>query len=210
MATKQAQRIGIWIIVIIFAISSIAVFFVLILSTQNSQVDEKRITELTNQYYAEIEEQTKELSDDYFSVIAPYKDRVAKFDADSVSKLSSKDLKQGTGEEITADSSYSAYYIGWGPDGEIFDTKLNEDSLKEPFAVSPGGVIEGWAEGVVGMKLGGVRELTIPSDLAYGEAGSSTGSIAPNTPLKFVVLAIQTPEEIEVPQEVIDYYATQQ
>lgn len=58
------------------------------------------------------------------------------------------------------------------------------------------------------MKVGGIRELTIPADKAYGETGSG-GTIAPNTPLKFVIMIIPTPETIPqpaVPAELLKYY----
>ena len=69
-------------------------------------------------------------------------------------------------------------------------------------------MIEGWKKGLVGMKIGGVRELSIPSDLAYGKNGSGE-KIPADTPLKFIVMAIPQPEEIpevEMPQLVKDYY----
>ena len=58
------------------------------------------------------------------------------------------------------------------------------------------------------MKVGGVRELTIPSDMAYGETGSGE-DIPANTPLKFVVMAIPPVEEIPLPQILKDYYKRQ-
>ena len=65
------------------------------------------------------------------------------------------------------------------------------------------GVIEGWREGIKGMKIGGVRIITIPSEKAYGETGSkdATGkeTIPANTPLKFLVMAVPTPAEISMP-----------
>ena len=65
------------------------------------------------------------------------------------------------------------------------------------------GLIEGWSEGLKGMKVGGIRELTIPSDKAYGAQGSvgnedSSKNIGPNTPLKFIIMLI--PEFKEIPQ----------
>ena len=87
--------------------------------------------------------------------------------------------------------------------------------MKPPFSISTGldttSVIEGWKEGIKGMRIGGVRLLTIPSDKAYAEAGSKDASgnenIAPNMPLKFIVMAIPTPAEIPQPDmsEVIKY-----
>ena len=80
----------------------------------------------------------------------------------------------------------------------MFDQSIGEGNLKTPLPIASGlknaGLIEGWKEGMKGMKIGGVRELTIPSDKAYGEQGSD--SIAPNMPLKFLVMAIPIPAEI--------------
>ena len=66
-------------------------------------------------------------------------------------------------------------------------------------------MIGGWKKGIVGMKIGGVRELTIPSAQAYGEEGSGD-DIPANTPLKFVVLAVPSISEPEMPQLIKDYY----
>ena len=60
------------------------------------------------------------------------------------------------------------------------------------------------------MNVGGIRELTIPSDLAYGETGSGD-DIPANTPIKFVMMVIPTPETIEqpeIPTELLQYYQT--
>ena len=66
------------------------------------------------------------------------------------------------------------------------------------------GLIEGWSEGLKGMKVGGIRELSIPADKAYGAQGSvnqedSSKTIGPNTPLKFIVMLIPEFEEIPRP-----------
>lgn len=69
-------------------------------------------------------------------------------------------------------------------------------------------MIKGWSQGVIGMKIGGVRELTIPYDLAYGETGSGD-KIPANTPLKFVIMLIEQPETIVQPEpsdELVKYY----
>ncbi len=205
MATKKGQRIGIWIIAIFMAVGTIGSFAIIVLANSNSQSDQARIQQLTEEYQAAVAAQTKELSDKYYDTFSPYASRVAAFDADSVAEVTSEDLVVGTGDTITADSSYSAYYIGWNPDGVIFDSSLDDGSLKAPLPVSPGRVIPGWTQGVTGMKVGGIREIAIPSDLAYGENGSGE-LIPPNTPIKFVVMIIPTPAPIDVPQELIDYY----
>lgn len=209
MAASRGQRIGIWIIAIFMAIGTIGSFAIIILGNQNQKSDQARYAELQSEYQKKTEEQAKELSDKYYPVFSPYASRVAPFDAASVTALKTEDLAVGDGETLTAESSFTAYYIGWTPDGKIFDQSIDGDSLKAPFTASPGQVIKGWSEGVVGMKVGGVRELTIPSDLAYGATGSGS-SIPPNTPLKFVMMVIPTPEQVEVPQELIDLYGRMQ
>jgi FKBP-type peptidyl-prolyl cis-trans isomerase len=206
VATPRSQRIGIWIIAIVMAVGTIGSFLVIILSTNNDKSDEARKTALTTEYqnaYKEyqdkIDAQTAELSSQYFDEFNQYATRPAAFDKASVTELKTEDLKLGDGADITAESTFSAYYIGWNPDGTVFDSSIDGSKLKAPFAVTPGGVIEGWTEGAVGMKVGGVREVTIPSEKAYGEGGSGD-NIPPNTPLKFVIMIIPAPTAIPVPQ----------
>jgi FKBP-type peptidyl-prolyl cis-trans isomerase len=114
------------------------------------------------------------------------------FDVASVGdKVTTTDLVPGDGADITKDTKYQAYYIGWNPKGKTFDSSFSSDKLKAPIDTSQGSMISGWTTGVAGMKVGGVREITIPSDLAYGDKGSGD-DIPPNTPIKFVVMIIAT------------------
>lgn len=215
MATPTAQRVGIWIIAIVLTVGTIGSFVAIIFANDNQRVDQARMTELSNEYQTAINEyqakvsaQGDELSMQYFAEFNQYASRPAAFDAASVTELGKTDLKPGDGEEITASSSFTAYYIGWNPSGQVFDGSIEGEKLKAPLSVSPGGVITGWSEGLVGMKVGGVRELTIPSEMGYGATGSGE-MIPPNTPLKFVVMIIPTPEEIpypEPPAELLRYY----
>jgi len=206
VATARAQRIGIWIIAFVMLVGTIGSFLVIVLSSSNAKSDQVRLTELTTEYenqykdyQAKVDAQATELSDKYFAEFNQYAGRPAAFDAASVTELKSEDLKVGEGEEITADSSFTAYYLGWNPTGKVFDGSIEGEKLKAPLSVVPGGVIEGWTKGVLGMKVGGVRELTIPAAQAYAEAGSGE-DIPPNTPLKFVIFIIPTPTAIAQPQ----------
>lgn len=215
MATTKAQQIGIWIMAAIMAIGTLGSFVVIVLANDNQQADSKRFNELSAQYQKEDEAyqqkkatQAESLSKQYFETFNAYASRPAAFNKDGVKELQKEDLVVGTGEELKSDSSFSAYYIGWNPDGKVFDSSIDGQSLKEPIAVVPGGVIKGWSEGVAGMKVGGVRELTIPANLAYGEQGSGE-DIPANTPLKFVIMVIPTPEAIaepQVPEELLKLY----
>lgn len=79
-------------------------------------------------------------------------------------------LKQGTGPEAKNGDTVSANYTGTLEDGTKFDSSYDRG---QPFSFTLGGgeVIKGWDLGILGMKVGEKRKLTIPYDLAYGEAG---------------------------------------
>lgn len=204
MATPRSQRVAIWIIAVVLGVGTIGSFFVLIISNQNQTEKSNRMqqetTEFQEQYQKNQQAWASELSDKYFKQFSDYKTKVNKFDSKSVDKLETKDLKKGSGEEVSDDTSYHAYYIGWNPRGVIFDSSIEDKSLRAPLEVTPAsGLIEGWKQGVKGMKKGGVRLLTIPSDLGYG-AQSQGDDIPANTPLKFIVMIIEDPEPVEVPE----------
>lgn len=206
MSTSKSQRIGIWIIAVVLAVGTIGSFFAIILANDNSKIDqqsaqqqEEKYNKLIAEYQAKVAEQNKGLSAQYYPTLSQYKGEVAKFTADEVKSLGIRDLKIGDGEEIKKDTKYSAYYIGWNPEGKIFDQSIDGESLKSPID-GTSGLITGWTEGVIGMKIGGVRELTIPADKAYGDKGGSDQSlIPPHTPLKFIVMAIPTPATVPIP-----------
>lgn len=87
-------------------------------------------------------------------------------------KLETVTKEEGSGEEVVKEGdNISVHYRGWlASDGTVFDTSLNRG---ETFSFNVGsGVIEGWSLGVVGMKVGEVRRLKIPSNLGYGESGA--------------------------------------
>jgi peptidylprolyl isomerase len=102
------------------------------------------------------------------------------------SKLVVKDLIAGTGPEAKAGQSVTVNYVGvLFHGGKLFDASWKR---KEPFnfTLGKGQVIPGWDQGVAGMKVGGRRELVIPSALGYGAKGSPP-SIPANAPLVFVI-----------------------
>lgn len=96
----------------------------------------------------------------------------------------------GSGNEATKGATVSVHYTGWlqnedGSEGAKFDSSRDRG---EPlvFPIGVGYVIKGWDEGVVGMKVGGSRRLTIPSNLGYGAQGAG-GVIPPHATLIFDV-----------------------
>jgi peptidylprolyl isomerase/FKBP-type peptidyl-prolyl cis-trans isomerase FkpA len=99
--------------------------------------------------------------------------------------LQMEDLQVGSGDEAVSGKMVEVHYTGWLTDGSKFDSSLDRG---KPFSFALGGgqVIQGWDRGVVGMKVGGKRKLTIPGELAYGERGFSN-VIPPNATLVFEV-----------------------
>lgn len=91
--------------------------------------------------------------------------------------------QQGTGEAITNGKAASMLYTGKLQDGTIFDSTAKRNNDPFTFTLGVGQVIKGWDEGVLGMKVGEKRTLTIPYELAYGEAGY--GPIPPKATLIF-------------------------
>ncbi len=97
-----------------------------------------------------------------------------------------EDITVGDGEEATAGRSISAHYVGvsWST-GEEFDASWNRGSTLD-FTVGVGQVIQGWDQGLLGMKVGGRRRITVPPHLGYGDRGAG-GAIKGGETLIFVV-----------------------
>ncbi len=102
-----------------------------------------------------------------------------------ITELMIKDRVMGSGAEVKSGDTVDVNYLGTFLDGQKFDSSYDRG---QPFSftVGAGNVIKGWDQGLVGMKVGGKRQLIIPSDLAYG-AGGAPGAIPPNTPLAFEI-----------------------
>ncbi|MCA9689375.1 MAG: FKBP-type peptidyl-prolyl cis-trans isomerase [Nannocystaceae bacterium] len=101
------------------------------------------------------------------------------------SELGIEDLVIGGGDEAKAGQRVDVHYTGWLVSGQKFDSSLDRG---RPFSFKLGRrqVIQGWDEGVAGMRVGGKRRLTIPPHLGYGARGAA-GVIPPNATLIFEV-----------------------
>lgn len=99
-------------------------------------------------------------------------------------ELKITDVVEGTGPAVQPTDSVTVHYVGVGQQsGKEFDSSW---SRGETITFPLDGVIQGWSEGLVGMKVGGRRELVIPGALAYG-ANPPSPDIAPDETLVFVV-----------------------
>ena len=101
-------------------------------------------------------------------------------------QLELEDLEVGEGEEATPGRTVEVHYVGvsWST-GEQFDASWDRgDTFK--FGLGKGQVIQGWDQGVAGMRVGGRRRITIPPDMGYGKRGAG-GVIGPDETLIFVV-----------------------
>jgi FKBP-type peptidyl-prolyl cis-trans isomerase len=97
------------------------------------------------------------------------------------SSLQIEDLVVGTGGTVVSGDTVTVRYVGSFLDGRQFDA-----GTLPPFRVGTGAVIVGFDQGLLNMRVGGKRRLTIPSDLAYGSQGNGN-LIPPNTPLRFEI-----------------------
>ena len=103
----------------------------------------------------------------------------------AVTSLVKQDVKVGKGTAAKTGDTVRVHYTGTLLDGKKFDSSRDRNEPFE-FTLGAGMVIKGWDEGIVGMKPGGQRKLTIPSDMAYGKAGHPP-VIPPDSPLVFDV-----------------------
>ena len=107
-------------------------------------------------------------------------------------------VKVGTGAVVKSGDTVSVQYTGWLSDGTEFDSSW---SRGQPFTtpIGTGYVIPGWDEGMVGMRVGGVRRLVIPPALAYG-ANPPSGSVIPaNATLVFLVQLLSVTQGTATP-----------
>lgn len=99
--------------------------------------------------------------------------------------LKIEDVKIGTGDVAVKGALISVHYVGTLTDGKKFDSSRDRGA-PFVFPLGQGMVIQGWEQGFEGMKVGGVRKLTIPPELGYGAAGAGS-MIPPNATLLFEV-----------------------
>ena len=206
LKTSLRQRIIISAIAIVMVGTFVASYALSVIgsaknnNTTSSEISPEKIAKYESTYLEEVENFKKVSAADFNKFVA-YKSNVAAYNEASANEngLKSRDLLVGNGRTLEEeDTNYLAYYIGWCADETIFDSSF--DDATNPTALVKAldasiGMIEGWNLGVVGMKLGGVRELTIPGELAYGGQREICGGY--EKPLKFLVLAVENADPLK-------------
>ncbi len=219
LKTSWRQRLIIITIAVLLLGATVATYIMIVLNGggSNSASNEDQIAQLTEQYEAktaELNAAAKPFSDKYFPTFSKYQSQVKAYNETAATNavLKTEDLLAGTGKELTdGDKDYLAYYIGWCADGTVFDSSFDNTGkeseqdatyLKAPLDPSSG-LVDGWEQGVIGMKLGGVRVITMNGDLAYGDTREVCGGY--NKPLKFLVMPIAGDQQIStLTQELSD------
>lgn len=167
MATKKSQRIAIWVIAVVMAVGTFGAYFLVILENNNSKREQEEMTQATQQEQANQEPDPT----------------AYKVDGD-VTELKTEDLKVGEGAEVKSTDAVQVHYKGTlAQSGVKFDSSYDSG---EPAKFKLDAVIDGFSEGLVGMKEGSKRRIIIPSDKAYGEQGYPP-SIPANADLVFEV-----------------------
>jgi FKBP-type peptidyl-prolyl cis-trans isomerase len=212
--TSTKQRVVIIIIAIIMLGSIIASYAAIIMNggksntgNTDSKVDEAKILEYEEVYNKKLES-FKELTKSDFNKFIAYKSEVKAYNEASANagSVQTRDLHKGSGRKITdGDDNYLAYYIGWCADESVFDSTLDDANNPKAFSKALDaslGMIEGWVLGVEGMHLGGVREITIPGELAYGDKMEICGGY--NKPLRFLVMPVANEDPLKTEAAELD------
>lgn len=213
LKTSTKQRVFIILIAVLMVGSIIASYAAIVIngskgasSDDTSQVDEAKIAEYTEAYEKKIEE-LAEISKKDYEKFVKYKGEVKGYNENSANSegVKTRDIEKGAGDKVTTDN-YLAYYIGWCADESVFDSSFDdsENPTKFKSVLDPSvGLIEGWTKGVEGMRIGGIREITVPGELAYKDSQEICGGY--NKPLKFMIMAVAKDGEVaELAEEITE------
>lgn len=223
--TSVGQRVAIGIIAFLMLGSIIASYTAIIVgnsssssSSETGKLSDERMSYYQDKY-AEKLAKFKEVSQGDFDKFSKYLSEVKAYNESSANEggLKIRDIVNGTGRALgEKDSDYIAYYVGWCADESVFDSSLDSDKSPAAFVkaidLSTTTLIEGWYQGIQGMKIGGIREITVPSDLAYKDQAEICGGY--NKPLKFLIMSVPAEEPLKTATSEVNfanemlYYAT--
>ncbi len=182
--TKKRDRIFILIGTAIFFISSIALSIAVVIQMWNDdhKAGDKTAANNTSQSAANQNSKEKKVDDKNKLQGKPMKDYSP---SSSVTELQKIDLQEGTGSEVKAGDTVTVDYTGAvAATGIVFQSSLDSG---QPVTFGLDQVIDGWKEGIPGMKTGGKRRLIIPAEKAYGANPPQGSGIPANAPLVFDV-----------------------
>ena len=198
-STSLGQRVAIWLIAIIMLGGTITGMIFMVLASRNPELSPEQIAMqreqeeferwLESEEHQELLEEQRRQQEEHqrrLRGLEGFEHYVEEFDSYSITGLEVRVLREGSGATVASGADLTVHYTGWTPDGRIFDSTRLVDQDSESVSFNLAGLIEGWSRGLVGTRAGGIYLLSIPSDLAYGEAGAGD-MIPPNTPLRFLV-----------------------
>lgn len=213
LKTSTGQRVAISIIAFVMLGSIIASYAAIIIgNSSKSDSSESKLSDERMAYYQNNYEEKlgafKEVSKNDFTAFSPYMSEVKAYNEKTANEsgIQIRDLLAGTGRALgEKDGDYLAYYVGWCADETIFDSSLDNKTSPTSFSKALDvsvGMIEGWYQGAQGMKLGGVREITIPGELAYGDKTEICGGY--NKPLKFLIMPVAAEDPLKTASKELD------
>lgn len=201
LKTSPKQRFFIILIAILMLGSIVASYAAIVLNgsgetstnTPGEGISEEKALAYEEAYNKKVTEFSEATKDD-FNKFIKYKSEIKAYNENSANEqgVQTKDLEIGTGKTLeSGDTDYLAYYVGWCADESIFDSSFDDNDNPTAFKGildASLGMIEGWNVGVEGMKVGGIRRVTIPGELAYGESMEICGG--KNKPLRFLIMTV--------------------
>lgn len=187
---NNSQRAFILVIVAVFFLTSVAITASVIIDAirkDDPQANNAQLEEAQKKLQEQLQQQQQQQSTPQEGKLEGT--QLADFTpVETVDQLQVIDIKVGEGAAVAQGGTVTAHYTGaLAKDGKIFQSSKDTG---QPFTAPLTGVIQGWQQGIPGMKVGGVRRLVIPANLAYGD--QATGNIPANSALVFDIELIDT------------------
>lgn len=220
LKTSTGQRVAISIIAFFMLGSIIASYAAIIVgnstssnSSDTQKLSDERMSYYTDNYTSKLAK-FKETTQADFEVFSKYLSEVKAYNESAANEgtVQVRDLLTGTGRTLGAESDdYLAYYVGWCADESIFESSMDTNSpaaasgfatmldpslIKEMYGSK---LIEGWYMGMNGAKIGGVREVSIPSELAYKDQKELCGGY--NKPIKYLIMTKENEDPLKTALE---------
>ena len=224
LKTSPKQRILIGLIAIVMLGSVVASYLAVMISNNSSSsassqgISSAKAAEYETAY-SDKRNEFKAATTSEYATFSKFLPEIKAYNETSVNTgdLSVQDLLVGDGRELAdGDTDYLAFYVGWCADEKIFSSSLDDAKnptgfntildAKNPMGINAilggtdsaeGGLVEGWRVGIVGTRLGGVRIITIPSELAFSDSDNAEKICGVNKPVKFMVMPVANEDPLK-------------